>query len=117
MRRSYRRGPDKVCVISVGDRVHAGVYCLDGLQRALSHQGEKSTAERVTLSGTTSRCDVNGAGWVVSEELHCGVSAIDRKVAGWGRSRPLLQKGCSAGCVERIFPVEGDDKGRSRGPR
>ena len=26
------RGPDKVFVISVGDRVHAGMCCLDGLQ-------------------------------------------------------------------------------------
>ena len=67
MRRSYRQGgPNKVCDISVGDRVHAGVRCLDGLQRAFSHQGEKSTAERVTLSDTTSRGDVDGAGWVVS---------------------------------------------------
>ena len=69
-------GSHKVCVISVGDRVHVGVCCLDGLQRAFSHQGEKSTAERATLSDTTSRGDVDGAGWVVSEEAHCGVSAI-----------------------------------------
>ena len=37
-------GPDKVRVISVGDRMYAGVCCLDGLHRAFSHQGGQSTA-------------------------------------------------------------------------
>ena len=71
-------GPDKVRVISVGDRVYAEMCCLDSLQRAFSHQGEQSAAEWVSLSDTTSRCDLDGAGWVVSEESHCGVSAIDQ---------------------------------------
>ena len=73
-------GSDKVCVISAGDRVHARVCCLDGLQCAISHQGEKSTAERVTLLDTTSRYDVDGAGWVVSEHARgaCGGRCLGR---------------------------------------
>ena len=38
MRQSYPRGPDKVRVISVGDRVYAGMCCLDSLQRAFSQR-------------------------------------------------------------------------------
>ena len=53
----------------------------------------------------------------MSEESHCGVSAIDqideRKQAGAVRCH-FFKKNCSVGCVERVCPVEGDDKGVGR---
>ena len=71
----------------------------------------------VSLSDITSRCDVDGAGWVVSEELHCGVSAIDqtdeREQAGVVNGY-FFKRNCSAGCVEHVCSVEGDDKGVGR---
>ena len=53
----------------------------------------------------------------LDEELHSGVSTIDqldeREQAGAVRSH-FFKRNCPAGCVERVCPVEGDDKGIGR---
>ena len=53
----------------------------------------------------------------MSAESRCGVSAIDqideRKQAGVVRCH-FFKRNCSAGCVERVCPVEGDDRGVGR---
>ena len=56
----------------------------------------------------------------MGEKSHCGVGTIDRiyerEQAGVVRGHFFKEYG-STGCVECVFPVEGDDEGVGRGGR